>query len=105
VKNGLRKKRMDNTRTGILAGATMVLRNPSPPLGSVVIALLVLTAVFAPYMAPIRTRGRGLSNLKERLVSASIVTPARDGTISVRDILSRVRFWGTNLPEGVHRLL
>jgi len=72
-------------------GTTLVLRNPLTAFGLCIIAMLVLTAIFAPYVAPYPDQGRGLSNLKERLAAPSIRHPLGTDNLG-RDILSRVVF-------------
>jgi len=56
-----------------------------------IIFLLILTVFFAPYLAPYPDQGRGLSNLKERLLSPSIKHPLGTDNLG-RDILSRIIF-------------
>jgi peptide/nickel transport system permease protein len=72
-------------------GATLVLRNPLTAFGLCIIAVLVLTAIFSPYLAPYPDQGRGLSNLEERLAAPSIRHPLGTDNLG-RDILSRVVF-------------
>jgi len=69
----------------------LVFKNPLTTFGLGVIILLIATALLAPYLAPYPDQGRGLSNLKERLVSPNLKHPLGTDNLG-RDILSRIIF-------------
>ena len=74
-----------------LRGLNLIIKNPLSALGFAIIVILVLTAVFAPYIAPYPDQGRGLSNIQERLAPPS--TTHWLGTDNLgRDVLSRIIF-------------
>lgn len=67
----------------------LILNNPLTAFGLVIILALLITAIFAPVLAPFPDQGRGLSNLDERLEPPTFKHPL--GTDSLgRDILSRI---------------
>jgi len=72
-------------------GMNLVLKNPLTTFGLGVIILLIATAFLALYLAPYPDQGRGLSNLKERLVSPNLKHPLGTDNLG-RDILSRIIF-------------
>jgi len=66
-------------------------KNPLTVAGFVIVLLIVLTAVFAPFLAPYPDQGRGKSNIPERLQP-----PGKSHVLGTddlgRDILSRIIF-------------
>jgi peptide/nickel transport system permease protein len=78
-------------RREFLGGLSRIYKNPLTAFGLGIIFLLILTVFFAPYLAPYPDQGRGLSNLKERLLSPSIKHPLGTDNLG-RDILSRIIF-------------
>jgi peptide/nickel transport system permease protein len=78
-------------RREFLRGLSRIYKNPLTAFGLGIIFLLILTVFFAPYLAPYPDQGRGLSNLKERLLSPSIKHPLGTDNLG-RDILSRIIF-------------
>ena len=82
-------------RRDLLRGMNLIFKNPLTTFGLLIIFVLMLTALFAPYVAPYPDQGKGQSNLSERLQPPS----ARHlmGTDNLgRDILSRLIF-GTRI--------
>jgi peptide/nickel transport system permease protein len=78
-------------RRDFLRGMNLIFKNPLTTFGLAIILVLMLTAVFAPFIAPYPEQGRGQSNLGERLLPPD----ARHllGTDNLgRDILSRIIF-------------
>ena len=69
----------------------MIIKNPLSAFGLAIILSLILTAVFAPYIAPYPDQGRGLSNIKERLAPPSAVHWLGTDNLG-RDVLSRIIF-------------
>lgn len=74
-----------------LRGAFLILKNPLTFLGLIIVLLLIVAAIFAPWLAPYPDQGRGASNLKERLRAPSAKHPFGTDNLG-RDILSRVIF-------------
>ena len=72
-------------------GINLIFKNPLTVFGLVIIIMLVLSAVLAPYISPYPVQGRGLSNLKERLEAPSIRHPLGTDNLG-RDMLSRIIF-------------
>jgi len=70
---------------------TLLLRNPLTTVGLGIIAVLIVTALLAPCLAPYPEQGRGHSNLKERLVPPGLKHPLGTDNLG-RDILSRIIF-------------
>jgi peptide/nickel transport system permease protein len=91
---------MDNLQTidhhssrsrDLLRGMNLIFKNPLTTFGLVIILVLMMTAVFSPYVAPYPEQGKGQSNLGERLLPPS--TRHLMGTDNLgRDILSRIIF-------------
>ncbi|MCK4789753.1 MAG: ABC transporter permease [Desulfobacteraceae bacterium] len=90
---GIQKNRKGRLNRGreYWQGMNLVLKNPLTTFGLGVIILLIATAFLAPYLAPYPDQGRGLSNLKERLVSPNLKHPLGTDNLG-RDILSRIIF-------------
>ena len=90
---GIQKNRKGRLNRGreYWRGMNLVLKNPLTTFGLGVIILLIATAFLAPYLAPYPDQGRGLSNLKERLVSPNLKHPLGTDNLG-RDILSRIIF-------------
>lgn len=89
----IQKNRKDRLNRGreYWRGMNLVFKNPLTTFGLGVIILLIATALLAPYLAPYPDQGRGLSNLKERLVSPNLKHPLGTDNLG-RDILSRIIF-------------
>jgi len=85
------KAKSSSRRREFLRGLSRIYKNPLTAFGLGIIFLLILTVFFAPYLAPYPDQGRGLSNLKERLLSPSIKHPLGTDNLG-RDILSRIIF-------------
>ena len=78
-------------RRDLLRGMNLIFKNPLTTFGLLIILVLMLTALFAPYVAPYPDQGKGQSNLSERLQPPS--TRHLLGTDNLgRDILSRIIF-------------
>jgi peptide/nickel transport system permease protein len=88
VKN---KFKYANRRREFLSGLSRIYKNPLTAFGLGIIFILIVTVLFAPFLAPYPDQGRGLSNLKERLLSPSIKHPLGTDNLG-RDILSRIIF-------------
>ena len=85
------KRNQSSRSRDLMRGMNLILKNPLTTFGLVIIFILMITAFFAPMLAPYPDQGRGLSNLKERLAAPS--TRHLFGTDYLgRDILSRVIF-------------
>ncbi len=83
--------RLSSNSRDLFRGLHLILRNPLTTLGLGILLLLMMAALFAPYLAPYPNQGRGLSNLAQRLEAPG----ARHllGTDNLgRDILSRIIF-------------
>jgi len=78
-------------RREYLKGLSRLYKNPLTAFGMGIIFILIVTVFFAPLLAPYPEQGRGLSNLKERLLSPSIQHPLGTDNLG-RDILSRIIF-------------
>ena len=78
-------------RREVLRSLNLVFGNPLTTLGLVIIVVLLLTAIFAPVLAPYPDQGKGLSNLKERLAAPSWNHPLGTDNLG-RDIFSRILF-------------
>lgn len=74
-----------------LRGINLVLRNPLTAFGLGIILVVVMTALFAPYLSPYPDQGMGFSNLDERLLPPSLKHPLGTDNLG-RDILSRIMF-------------
>ncbi|RLB79622.1 MAG: D,D-dipeptide ABC transporter permease, partial [Deltaproteobacteria bacterium] len=68
---------------------SLILRIPLTVFGLAIIIILLLLALFAPYVAPYPEQGRGLSNLQERLRPPSLKHPMGTDNLG-RDLLSRI---------------
>jgi peptide/nickel transport system permease protein len=88
VKN---KDKYASRRREYLRGLSRIYKNPLTAFGLGIIFILIVTVFFAPFLAPYPDQGRGLSNLKERLLSPSIQHPLGTDNLG-RDILSRIIF-------------
>jgi peptide/nickel transport system permease protein len=88
VKN---KDKYASRRREYLRGLSRIYKNPLTAFGLGIIFILIVTVFFAPFLAPYPDQGRGLSNLKERLLSPSIKHPLGTDNLG-RDILSRIIF-------------
>ena len=88
VKN---KNKYSSRRREYLSGLSRIYKNPLTAFGLGIIFILIVTVFFAPILAPYPDQGRGLSNLKERLLSPSIEHPLGTDNLG-RDILSRIIF-------------
>ena len=69
----------------------LILNNPLTTFGLLVIFALLITAIFAPFLAPFPDQGKGLSNLDERLEQPTFKRPLGTDNLG-RDILSRIIF-------------
>ena len=69
----------------------MIIKNPLSAFGLGIIVILILAAVFAPFIAPYPDQGRGLSNIKERLAPPSAAHWLGTDNLG-RDVLSRIIF-------------
>jgi len=74
-----------------LRGMNLILRNPLTAFGLGIILVVVMTALFAPYLSPYPEQGMGFSNLDERLLPPSLKHPLGTDNLG-RDILSRIMF-------------
>ncbi|MGD2036727.1 MAG: ABC transporter permease [Desulfobacterales bacterium] len=85
------KRKQSSRSRDLIRGINLVLKNPLTTFGLVIIFILMITAVFAPFLAPYPDQGKGLSNLAERLNAPG--TKHLFGTDNLgRDILSRIIF-------------
>jgi peptide/nickel transport system permease protein len=89
--NQLYNQNHSNQSREWLRGFSLIVKNPITTFGLMVIALLFITAFFAPYLAPYPDQGRGLSYLDERLAPPSLHHPLGTDNLG-RDILSRIIF-------------
>lgn len=85
------KERYSSRSREYLRGLSLIYKNPLTALGLGIVFILILTVLFAPFLAPYPDQGRGLSNLKERLLSPNIKHPLGTDNLG-RDILSRIIF-------------
>jgi len=85
------KAKYSRRRREYLRGLSRIYKNPLTAFGLGIIFILIVTVFFAPFLAPYPDQGRGLSNLKERLLSPSIKHPLGTDNLG-RDILSRIIF-------------
>lgn len=85
-RHGLTKRTREYWR-----GVNLVFKNPLTTLGLAIIVTLVVTALLAPSLAPYPEQGKGLSNLKERLMAPNLRHPLGTDNLG-RDILSRIIF-------------
>jgi peptide/nickel transport system permease protein len=85
------KAKYSSRRREYLSGLSRIYKNPLTAFGLGIIFILIVTVFFAPFLAPYPDQGRGLSNLKERLLSPSIKHPLGTDNLG-RDILSRIIF-------------
>ena len=93
---GAWKSRHESTFTESRYNTRVFVKDPLAVIGLSVVLLIVVMAVFAPWIAPYPDQGRGASNVQERLEP-----PSSDhwfGTDNQgRDVLSRVIF-GARIP-------
>jgi peptide/nickel transport system permease protein len=75
----------------LLRSINLILNNPLTTFGLLVILALLITAIFAPFLAPFPDQGKGLSNLDERLEPPTFKHPLGTDNLG-RDILSRIIF-------------
>jgi peptide/nickel transport system permease protein len=80
----LKKKHREYIR-----GLSLLVKNPLTILGLAIIIVLVLSAIFAPFIAPFPDQGKGMSNLQERLKAPSVRHPLGTDNLG-RDLMSRV---------------
>ena len=85
------KDKYSSRRREYLSGLSRIYKNPLTAFGLGIIFILIVTVFFAPILAPYPDQGRGLSNLKERLLSPSLKHPLGTDNLG-RDILSRIIF-------------
>jgi peptide/nickel transport system permease protein len=85
------KQRQSSRSRDLMRGMHLILKNPLTTFGLVIILVLIMTAFFAPFLAPYPEQGRGLSNLNERLAAPSPKHFLGTDYLG-RDILSRVIF-------------
>lgn len=85
------KAKYSSRRREYLRGLSRIYKNPLTAFGLGIIFILIVTVSFGPFLAPYPDQGRGLSNLKERLLSPSIKHPLGTDNLG-RDILSRIIF-------------
>ncbi|MBW2093941.1 MAG: ABC transporter permease [Deltaproteobacteria bacterium] len=70
-------------------GLSLIVKNPLTVFGLTIIIVVVLSAIFAPFIAPYPGQGKGLSNLQERLKPPSMRHPLGTDNLG-RDLMSRV---------------
>ena len=85
-----RRNRSSRNRD-LLRGMNLIFQNPLTTFGLALVLVLMLTALFAPYLAPFPEQGSGHSNLGERLLPPSTRHPMGTDNLG-RDILSRIIF-------------
>ena len=85
------KEKYSSRSREYLRGLSLIYKNPLTALGLGIVFILIVTVLFAPFLAPYPDQGRGLSNLTERLRSPSIKHPLGTDNLG-RDILSRIIF-------------
>ena len=74
-----------------MRGMNLIVNNPLTTFGLLIIFMLIITSIFAPFLAPYPDQGSGLSNLKERLAAPSAKHLLGTDYLG-RDILSRIIF-------------
>lgn len=91
------QKKLDQPSRGreLIRSMNLILNNPLTTFGLLVILALLITAAFAPFLAPFPDQGKGLSNLDERLEPPTFKHPLGTDNLG-RDILSRIIF-GTRI--------
>jgi len=84
-------KKLDQPSRGreLIRSMNLILNNPLTTFGLLVILALLITAIFAPFLAPFPDQGKGLSNLDERLEPPTFKHPLGTDNLG-RDILSRI---------------
>ena len=84
-------KKLDQQSRGreLIRSMNLILNNPLTTFGLLVILALLITAIFAPFLAPFPDQGKGLSNLDERLEPPTFKHPLGTDNLG-RDILSRI---------------
>ena len=75
----------------LIRSMNLILNNPLTTFGMLIILALLITAIFAPFLAPFPDQGKGLSNLSERLEPPTFKHPLGTDNLG-RDILSRIIF-------------
>ena len=87
------QKKPDQQSRGreLIRSMNLILNNPLTTFGLLVILALLITAIFAPFLAPFPDQGKGLSNLGERLEPPTFKHPLGTDNLG-RDILSRIIF-------------
>ena len=87
------QKKLDQPSRGreLIRSMNLILNNPLTTFGLLVILALLITAAFAPFLAPFPDQGKGLSNLDERLEPPTFKHPLGTDNLG-RDILSRIIF-------------
>jgi peptide/nickel transport system permease protein len=91
---------VDPVRAGFLKRfRRAVIADPLALAGVLIITLLVVVAVFAPWIAPYPAQGEGASNVPERMLPPSLAHPFGTDGLG-RDMYSRVIF-GTRPALGV----
>ena len=78
-------------RRDLVRAMNLIFKNPLTAFGLAIILVLMLTAVFAPFIAPYPEQGKGQSNLGERLLPPNARHPLGTDNLG-RDILSRIIF-------------
>ena len=84
-------RRRSSRSRDLLRGLNLILKNPLTTFGLALIFALILTALFAAYLAPYPDQGKGQSNLGERLLAPALKHPLGTDNLG-RDILSRIIF-------------
>lgn len=74
-----------------MRGMNLIFNNPLTTFGLLIVFMLIITSLFAPFLAPYPDQGRGLSNLEERLAAPSAKHLLGTDYLG-RDILSRIIF-------------
>ncbi|MBW2412447.1 MAG: ABC transporter permease [Deltaproteobacteria bacterium] len=85
------KRSQSSKSRDLIRGINLVFKNPLTTFGLVIIFILMMTAFFAPFLAPYPDQGRGLSNLEERLAAPSAKHLLGTDYLG-RDMLSRIIF-------------
>jgi peptide/nickel transport system permease protein len=91
MKNRENKQNQSSRRRDIVRGMNLIFNNPLTTFGLLIVFMLIITSLFAPFLAPYPDQGRGLSNLEERLAAPSAKHLLGTDYLG-RDILSRIIF-------------
>lgn len=91
MKNLENKGNQSGRSRDLMRGMNLILKNPLTTFGLVIICILMITSIFAPFLAPYPDQGRGLSNLEKRLAPPSAGHLLGTDYLG-RDILSRIIF-------------